>query len=64
MEARLRRKAMWTHCLFLLERAGDEYAMTAADWYEANEPWSLYGLGARMRQEVESRQVKRGRGKR
>jgi hypothetical protein len=50
-----RRAEMLAHCLDLLERAGAEYAMWAADRYEALEPWFLDGLGKRVRKEVEKR---------
>lgn len=50
-----RRKEMLSHCLFLLEMAGDEYAIDAADWYEKREEFNLAGLGKRIRQEVEKR---------
>jgi hypothetical protein len=52
-----RRAEMLAWCLNLLERAGPEYAMHAADRYEANEPWALDGLGRRVRKEVERRRT-------
>ena len=48
---------MHGHCLWLLDKAGPEYAMTAADWYEANEPWHLDGLGKRIRADIEKRRL-------
>jgi hypothetical protein len=50
-------QAMLAHCLWLLERAGSQYAMWAADWYEANDPDWLDGLGQRLRKEVADRLV-------
>ena len=52
-----RRADMHGHCLWLLDKAGPEYAMTAADWYEANEPWHLDGLGKRIRADIEKRRL-------
>lgn len=52
-----RRKEVLAHCLLFLER-DPEYAMYAADWYEKNEPWSLDGLGQRVRREVEKARLR------
>lgn len=51
------RKGMLDYCLWLLERAGSQYAMHAADWYEAQDRDWLVGLGQRIRNEVAKRRV-------
>ncbi len=45
------RRTMLAHCL-LLAQLGEECAMAAADWYEANQPDILDGLGAKVRQKL------------
>lgn len=52
-----RRREMHDYCRKLLEQAGPEYAMWAADFYEKLEPWHLDGLGARVRQDIEKRRM-------
>lgn len=51
------RSEFFAHCLWLLERAGRDYAIHAADWYEKTLPDWLSGLGARIRREAEKRLV-------
>ena len=57
MDRAARRKEMLAYCLKLLEQSDPNYAMHAADWYEANEPDWLDGLGARIRKEIEKRRA-------
>lgn len=52
---------MLAYCLKLLDQSDPLYAMDAADWYEALEPWFLDGLGNRIRKEVEKRTSTSGR---
>lgn len=47
------RKDALAHCLWLLERAGLEYALDAADRAERQSEGVLAGLGARVRQSAE-----------
>lgn len=57
MDRAARRKEMLAYCLKLLEQSDPIYALHAADWYEALEPWHLDGLGARVRREIEKRRA-------
>lgn len=52
-----RREAL-AHSLVLLEQAGQEYALHAADKAERESDGVLAGLGARVRKEAEKRNVK------
>ena len=47
------RKDKLAHCLRFLAVGDEKYALHAADWYEALEPWHLNGLGRAVRQEIE-----------
>lgn len=60
MHDKQRRRDMLAYCLKVLDQAGAEYALWAADWYEKNEPEVMVGLGARMRKEVERRRAAEG----
>lgn len=55
MDRVTKRKEMLAYCLKLLDRTDPAYAMWAADFYEALEPWFLDGLGQRVRWEIERR---------
>ena len=44
------------HCLWMAE-LDPEYAIHAAGWYEANQPWLLTNLQAKVRQEVRRQQA-------
>lgn len=46
--------AVMEHLRWVYTRAGREYTLHAAAWYEANEPW-LAGLAAKVRAGIESR---------
>lgn len=57
MDRAARRKEMLAYCLKVLDQSDPIYAMHAADWYEANEPQDLDGLGQRVRREIEKRRA-------
>jgi hypothetical protein len=45
------RQQMLAHCMKLAEMDA-AYAVTAAGWYEQNEPWILYGLEDRVEKDI------------
>lgn len=51
-----------SHSLWLLEKAGPEYAMEAADQAERLSGGVLKGLGARVRRTIEESRLKRANG--
>lgn len=52
------RQEALVHSLWLLDRAGPEYAMHAADKAERESEGVLKGLGARVRKEIAERRTK------
>lgn len=52
MTAEAWRKAALTHYLWVLEKAGPEYVMHAADEAEKHSEGVLRGLGVRVRAEI------------
>lgn len=55
------RKDALAHSLWLLETAGQEYALDAADSAERRSEGVLVGLGARVRRTIEEQRAKGGR---
>lgn len=49
--------AIWTHVRWLYEQAGKEYAIHAAGWYEANEPWCLAGMREKVRRAIDKKEA-------
>lgn len=47
------RSQMHAHLTQFVACGQDEYAISAADWYEANQPDILDGLGRRIRRDIE-----------
>lgn len=54
------RKDALEHSLWLLDTAGREYALQAADEAENTSEGVLAGLGKRLRQEIEKRRAAKG----
>ncbi len=54
MEGDERRRQVLRHCLWLASR-DPAYAVHAAGWYEANEPWLLNGLADKVQQAIAKR---------
>ena len=52
------RKTMLAHCISLIDRAGKEYALWAAQDYESKSEGVLQGLRARIVKEIEQRRMK------
>jgi hypothetical protein len=47
---------MWAHLRWVYERAGREYTVWAAGWYERNEPWFLAGLQVKVQRAIERKE--------
>lgn len=56
MEIQAYKQRRLAHCLAMAE-LDPEYAIYAAGWYEALEPWYLENLQRKVRQEVARRQA-------
>lgn len=42
------KQKIYRHCLWLIAKAGKDYAIWAASWYEENGAGMLYGLTAKV----------------
>lgn len=52
---------LWAHLKWVYEMAGREYAVSAAGWYEFNEPWSLAGLQEKVRRAIQKKEAADGK---
>lgn len=51
------RKAMLAHCIWLIDAAGEQYALSVAQDYEGKSEGVLSGLQARIVREIEKRKL-------
>lgn len=49
---------VWEHLRWVYERAGREYTVAAAKWYEMNESWDLAGMTEKVRKAIEKKERK------